>query len=154
MLIFKTLHILSMVAMITIFTGGELFYAFAVWRRDVRALATIHRMEKQSRAPIFGIVALFAGIVFGLLTAATGGMDFFKGWLIAAYVLVAVFLINANTIGLKLIRLGDRAIEADEGKRPAEEVAREMAASRAGLFFVLNAVIFAAIIVDMVLKPF
>jgi uncharacterized membrane protein len=154
MLIFKALHILSMVAMITIFSGGEFFFAFAVWRRDVRALATLIRLEKQSRAPIFGIVALIAGIVFGLLTAATGGMDFFKGWLIAAYVLVAVFLINANTLGMKLIRLADKAVEADEGKRPAEEVVRDMAASRAGLFFLVNAAIFAAIIVDMVLKPF
>jgi len=154
MLIFKVMHILSMVTMITIFSGGEFFYAFAIWRRDVRALATIHRLEKQSRAPIVGIAALFAGVVFGLLTAATGGMDFFQGWLIAAYVLVAVFLINANTLGLRLIKLADKAIEADEGKRPAEEVVRDMAASKAGLFFILNAAIFAAIIVDMVLKPF
>jgi uncharacterized membrane protein len=154
MLIFKLLHILSMVVMITVFSGGELFYAFAVRRRDVHALATIHRMEKQSRAPIFGIAALLAGVIFGLLAVATGGLDFFEGWLIAAYLLVALFLVNANTLGLKLIRLGDRAIEADEGKRPAEEVVREMAATPAVLFFLVNVVIFALIIADMVLKPF
>ena len=154
MLIFKVLHILSMVMMITVFSGGEFFYAFAVRRGDVRGLATIHRMEKQSRAPIFGIAALFAGVVFGLLTAATGGLDFFEGWLIAAYVLVAAFLVNATVIGGKLIQLGDRAIEADEGKLPTEEVAREMATSHAVLFFVVNAAIFVMIIADMVLRPF
>ena len=48
MLIFKALHILSMVIMITIFSGGEFSYAFAIWRRDVRGLATLHRMELPS----------------------------------------------------------------------------------------------------------
>jgi uncharacterized membrane protein len=154
MLIFKTLHILSMVTMITIFSGGEFFFAFAVWRRDVHALATLIRLERQSKAPIFGIATLFAGVVFGLLTAATGGLDFFQGWLIAAYVLVAAFLVNATTLGGKLIKLADRAVEADEGTRPVDEVARDMGASHAGVFFLVNAAIFAAIIALMVLKPF
>jgi hypothetical protein len=30
---------------------------------------------------LIGNVALAAGIGFGLLTAATGGLDFFAGWL-------------------------------------------------------------------------
>lgn len=111
-------------------------------------------MEKQSRAPIFGIAALLAGVIFGLLTAATGGVDFFRGWLIAAYLLVALFLVNATVRGAKLIRLGDRAIEADEGKLPAEEVVGEMGGGGALSFFLVNAAIFAAIISLMVLKPF
>jgi hypothetical protein len=47
-------------------------------------------------------------------------------------------------------------MEADAGQRPVEEVTGEMAASRgrAVLFFAINVAIFAAIIVDMVLKPF
>jgi hypothetical protein len=94
MLIFKTLHILSMVTMITIFSGGEFSYSFAIWRRDVRALASFHRMEKQSRSGVVGLLALVAGVAFGLLTAATGGLDFFDGWLLVAYVLVAAFFVN------------------------------------------------------------
>jgi uncharacterized membrane protein len=157
MLIFKALHILSMVTMVTIFSGGEFFYAVAFWRRDVRALAWLHRIEKETRAPFVGIGALLLGIIFGLLTAATGGIDFFKGWLIAAYVLVAVFLVNANLTGQRLISLADRAVEADEGKRPKEEVVAEMSNGIGRLFtffFIGNAAIFAAIILDMVLKPF
>jgi len=156
MLIFKALHILSMITMITIFSGGEFSYAFAIWRRDVRALASLHRMEKQSRSGIVGLVALLAGIAFGLLTAATGGLDFFEGWLIAAYVLVAVFFVNVALSARTLIRLGDESMEADAGQRPVEEVVRDMVASRgrAVLFFAVNVAIFAAIILDMVLKPF
>lgn len=154
MLTFKALHILSMVTMITVFSGGEFLYAFAIWRRDVRALASLQRLEKQSLLPVVGIVALAAGVVFGLLAAATGGFDFLDGWLIAAYVLVVAFLVNSAVLGREVIRLADKAAEADAGERPVEEVVREMAASRGVLFFAINAVIFVAIIVDMVLKPF
>jgi len=154
MLIFKALHILSMVIMITINNGGEFSYAFAIWRRDVRGLATLHRMELQSRTGFVGLGALLAGIGFGLLAAATGGLDFFAGWLIAAYVLVAAFFGNIALSARDLLGLAEKAIEADEGKRPTEEVARDMASSSAVRFFLVNAAIFAAIILDMVLKPF
>lgn len=154
MLIFKVLRILSMFAMVTVFLGVEVFYAAVIWGRDVRALAWVHRTVRQSRLAIVGLVALLAGVVFGLLTAATGGLDFFKGWLIAAYVLVAVFLVNSAVLGEKLIRLADKAVEADAGKRPAEEVVRDMAAGTAISFFAINVVIFTAIIADMIVKPF
>jgi len=121
----------------------------------VRALAFVHRTGVQTRIPILGLVALFLGVVFGLLTAATGGLDFFKGWLIAAYMLVAAFLINAATLGERMLRLARKAVEAEAGKRATEEVVRDMAASRAAwLFFPVNIAIFASIILDMVLKPF
>jgi hypothetical protein len=153
MLIFKTLHILSMVTMITIFTGGEFLRLRDL---ETRRSGSGHRPSPRESEP--GPDRRQCGPIrrdrVGVLTAATGGMDFVEGWLIAAYVLVAVFLVNANTLGLRLIRLADKAIEADEGKRPKEEVVQEMAASRAGLFFLVNAAIFAAIIADMVLKPF
>ena len=155
MLIFKALHILSMFTMVTIFLGGEFFYTFALWRRDVHALAWVHRVEVQTRVPIVGLAALALGVAFGLLTAATGGLDFFKGWLIVAYVLVAAFLVNAATLGEKLLGLARKAVQADVGERATEEVLRDIAASRAASFlFPINVAIFAAIIVDMVVKPF
>jgi predicted integral membrane protein DUF2269 len=154
MLIFKVLHILSMFTMVTVFIGGEFLYAFAIWRRDVRALGTLHRLEAQSRLPFVGVGALFAGIAFGLLTAATGGFDFFAGWLIAAYVLVALFFVNVAVLGRGVVRIGEAAGEAEAGERPVEDVVRDMAASRGVLFFAIDAVIFVAIIADMVLKPF
>jgi hypothetical protein len=153
-LIFKALHILSMFTMVTIFIGGEVLVAFAIWRRDVSALATLERLETQSRLPYVGLGALFAGIAFGLLTAATGGLDFFKGWLIAAYVLVALFFVNIAVLGRGVVRLMEEAVEADAGQRSVEDVARDMAASREFLFLAVNVAIFAAIILDMVLKPF
>jgi len=109
----------------------------------------------QTRVPIVGLAALLVGVVFGLLTAATGGFDFFKGWLIAAYVLVGAFLLNGALLTERMLRLARKAVEADAGKRATDEVLRDMAASRAAwLFFPVNIAIFAAIILDMVLKPF
>ena len=153
--IFKALHILSMFTMVTIFSGGELFYALAIQGRDVRALAWLHRTEKRFGIAFVALGALVAGVIFGLLTAATGGLDFFDGWLIAAYLLVALFFVSSAIFARATIKLADKAVEADAGQRPIEEVVSEMAASnRALILFGVNATIFGAIIVDMVLKPF
>jgi predicted integral membrane protein DUF2269 len=153
-LIFKLLHILSMFTMVTIFIGGEVLVAFTISRRDVHGLATLERLETQSRLPYVGLGALLAGIGFGLLAAATGGLDFFTGWLIAAYLLVALFFVNIAVLGRGVVGLMRSAAEADAGQRPVEEVVREMATRRGTIFFVVNVVIFASIIADMVLKPF
>jgi uncharacterized membrane protein len=154
MLIFKVLHILSMFAMVTTEIGSEFLYAFAISRRDVHGLATIHRILEQARLGPISLVALGSGVVFGLLTAATGGFDFSDGWLIAAYLLVALFLATASLYLRGALKVGREAVEADAGQRPAEEVIRTMAGSRALAWFAIDVAIVAAIIADMVLKPF
>lgn len=154
MLIFKVLHIVSMFTMVTAFSGSQVFYAVAIWQRDARALAWVHRSVRRSRLPFVALGFLFAGVVFGLLTAATGGLDFFKGWLIAAYVLVAVFLVVSALLADKVVRLADKAVESDAAKLPTEEVFRDTAAGQGVLLLAVNAAFFVAIIVDMVVKPF
>ena len=104
--IFKALHILSMIAMVTIEIGSEFLYAFAISRRDVRGLATVHRLLEQARAGPASIAALVSGVVFGLLTAATGGFDFLDGWLIAAYVLLIVLIVTTTVFLRPALRLG------------------------------------------------
>lgn len=154
MLVWKTLHVLSMVTMVTVFIGVEIFYAAAMWRRDVHALAWVQRTVERSYVGLIAILGLAAGIVFGVLTAATGGFDFTAGWLIAAYVLVAAFLVNAVLIGEKVVHAGKEAIEADEGRRPLEEVAQNLRANRGLILVAINVLLFSALIVDMVVKPF
>lgn len=159
MLIFKVLHILTMFAAVTLLVGEHLFYAAAVWRQDVRALAAIRRLSVKplylAGAPVVAMGLLLAGVVFGLLTALTGGFDFLAGWLIAAYVLVALILIIGGSPWVRrLAQIADDAVKAEAGQRPVEEVVRAMTGSHAGLLFVIAAGLFAAIIADMVLKPF
>jgi len=153
--IFKALHILSMFSVVTMEIGAEFLYAFAVSRRDVRALATVHRTLEQARLGPISIAVFISGVVFGLLTALTGGFDFLAGWLIAAYVLVAVIFVGASRLWPNiLLPLGAKAVEAEAGQRPVDDVVRDMVASRAVRWFVAMATIFVLIILDMVLKPF
>jgi hypothetical protein len=154
MLIFKLLHILSMFAMVTIEIGSESIYAFAIARRDAGGLATIHRILDQARAGPVSIGAFISGVVFGLLTAGTGGFDFLDGWLIAAYVLVAVFLVTTTLFLRGALKLGRAAIEAEAGQRPVDEVVGDMVATRALAWFAVDFGVVVAIIADMVLKPF
>jgi len=70
---------------------------------------------------------------------------------------VATFAVSALPVVQKgYLGLVDKATEAEAGQRPMEEVARDMAALRRsfGLVVVANWVLFGAIILDMVLKPF
>lgn len=156
MLVFKTLHILAMFGAVTFLVGEAAFAAIAIWRGDVRALAAMRRIT--GRRPVVAATLFVVGIGFGLLTVATGGFDFFAGWLIAAYVLVIVlFVLNGLPIVQKgLVGITDKAVEADAGQLPAEEVVREMVIARRPVLAVVaaNIVIFALLILDMVLQPF
>ena len=156
MLVFKVLHILSMFTAVTFLMGDALFLAVAFWRRDVRALAAFQRVVGY-RQTVIGASIFLLGIVFGLLTAATGGIDFFRGWLIAAYLLVvAVFAVNGSPFVQRMPKVAREALEADAGRGSPEEVARRMASTRTGFIvaIALNAALFGALIVDMVVKPF
>jgi hypothetical protein len=155
MVIFKALHVLSMFAAVTFLIGEALLYAVAIWRGDVAGLAAVRRLV--GGRPVVGVSFLVAGIVFGVLAALTGGFEFFAGWLIAAYgLVVALFLVNGSPWVQRLPRLGMEAIEAEAGQRPVEEVVAAMAAVRTGILAAvgLNIALFAAIIADMVFKPF
>lgn len=156
MLAFKALHILTMFAAVAFLVGESTFIAIAIWRGDVRALAAIRRLA--GGRPIVGSGLFLVGIGFGLLTVATGGFDFLAGWLIAAYVMIAaLFAVSASPVVQKgLLGLIQRAVEAEAGQRPADEVVRDMAAFRGTMAAVVatNAALFAALILDMVLKPF
>jgi len=155
MLIFTALHVLTMFAAVTFLIGEALFYAIAIWRGDAAGLAAVRRLV--GGRPVVGVSFLLAGIVFGVLAALTGGIDLFAGWLIAAYVLVvALFLVNGSPWVQRLPRLGVEAIEAEAGQRPVEQVVAAMATARTGILVAVavNVALFAAIIADMVLKPF
>ena len=139
---------------VTLLISVPIFVALAVWRRDVPGLAAVYRLARRPGNTVVGSVFLVAGVVFGLLTAATGGFDFIAGWLIAAYVMVAV-LILTNLLPAKhrVRQVAEEAVEAEAGKRPVDEVVRDMATAPIWVF-TIDVALFAAIIVDMVLKPF
>jgi protein-S-isoprenylcysteine O-methyltransferase Ste14 len=154
MLIFKALHIMSMFTAVTLLTSVPVFVALAIWHRDVRGLASVYRLARHPGNTVVGSFFLLAGVAFGLLTAATGGYDFLAGWLIAAYVMVAA-LILANVLPAKrrVRQVAEEAVEAEAGRRPVDEVVRDMANAPIWVFGI-DVALFVAIIADMVLKPF
>jgi hypothetical protein len=155
MLVLKALHVLCMFGAVTLLVGEALVYARAIWRTDVPGLAGVHRLV--GGRPVIAAALFMAGIVFGLLTALSGGFDVLAGWLIAAYVLVAgSWRSNASPWVQRLPRLGAQAADAEAGRRPPEDVIATMMAIRTSTMIVvgLNVVLFVAIILDMVLKPF
>ncbi len=154
MVLWKTLHVLSMVTMVTAFIGAEIFYAAAIWRRDVRALAWVQRTVEEWRVGIIALGVFVLGIVFGLLTAATGGFDFTAGWLIVAYVLVAAFFVNAAILGRLIVEAGKAAMGAEAAGEPGDAGTMALAANRGLWLVAINVVIFATIITDMVVRPF
>jgi uncharacterized membrane protein len=154
MILWKTLHVLSMVTMVTMFIGAETFYAAAIWRRDGHALAWVQRTVEKAGIGIIGMLGILAGIVFGLLTAATGGFDFTAGWLIVAYILVVAFFVNSFTLGMRLVNVAKAAVEAEDAGRQADEALRDEAPNQGAILVTVNALLFAAIIADMVAKPF
>ena len=155
MLTFKALHILAMVAMVTIEIGAESLYALAISRRDVEGLATVHRLLDRARAGPASIVAFVSGVVFGLLTAATGGLDFLDGWLIAAYVLVVMFLASTSMFLREALKLGRAAVTAAGSSDGAtDQVTRQLTQTRVMSWFAIDVAIVVAFILDMVLKPF
>lgn len=154
MILWKTLHILSMVTMVTMFIGAEIFYASAMLRRDGHALAWIQRTVDGAGVGIIGMLGILAGIVFGLLTAATGGFDFTAGWLIVAYLLVVAFFVNSFSLGMRLVKVAKAAMEAEDGGRAPDEALRGVPANRGVILVAINATLFALIIIDMVAKPF
>lgn len=154
MLALKALHILSMMAMVMIEIGAEALYAFTISRRDVHGLATVHRLLERLHAGPASIAAFVSGIVFGLLTAATGGFDFLEGWLIAAYVLVGVFLVTTTLFLRRALPLGRAAVESEAGQHPPDHVVKDMAAHPALLLFAVDVAIVVAFVLIMVLKPF
>ena len=152
--IFKVLHILSMFTAVTLLISVPIFAALAIWQRDVRGLAAVYRLARRPGNTVVGSVFLLAGIVFGLLTAATGGFDFFAGWLIAAYVMVtALILTNFLPAKHRVRQVAEEAVEAEAGQRPVDDVVRDMATAPIGVF-AIDVALFVAIIADMVLKPF
>jgi len=91
MQIWTFLHILTMFAAVTIVAGAELFLASAAYRRDPVALRAYFGIAK--RVDLLGGIFLGLGIIFGIIAAIVIGWDLLSGWLLVAYVLVALTFI-------------------------------------------------------------
>ncbi len=152
----KALHVISMFGAVTLLMGDAYFLGLAFWRRDVQALAAMHRLAPGLGLTTAGLILFLVGIAFGLILAATGQLNFLSGWLIAAYIIVAALIAtNASPFVQRLRPLVRQAAEVADGKRSEQEVVIGMDSVRSGLLLAIaiNTVLFILVIADMVLKP-
>ena len=90
------------------------------------------------------------GIVLGFVTAITGDFDLTQTWLLIAYALAAIILVNGLTYHRAQAEKLKAAADAGDGDR-----ARSLAsASSATLMNVIDGIAWLAIIYVMVAKPF
>ncbi|HYI67812.1 MAG TPA: hypothetical protein VEW95_12895 [Candidatus Limnocylindrales bacterium] len=93
--IFKFLHILAMFAAVAGAVIPEVVLHWVASSGDVRAIRVFAGIAERvgKVLPVFFI----GGVIFGLLAAATGSLDFFQPWLVAAYVVFAIAMVTGAT---------------------------------------------------------
>ena len=146
MLVWKTLHILSMFFGVSLLFAYEMVFHRAAHRGNREAIAAL--AKQRAFVDNIGIATVMLGIVFGLLTAWTGRFDFTAPWLIIAYVLVVLIII----VGAGPETAYAKRLEAAVAAGPEEfEAARRD--GRRNLAWV-SGLLYGLVIVDMVVKPF
>ena len=151
MLIWKFLHIASMFTALTLLFAYDIVIHRSAARGDVATVRAVGKLKPLVENS--GVAIFLLGVAFGIVTAIAGPFDLTQGWLITAYVLVAVLLVigaGPESAWLKqLIEAADR----DGGLGESEEFKALATDPRRHLSWV-SAFLYAAVIYVMVLKPF
>lgn len=149
--LFKLLHILTMFLAVAAATFPEVALHWVARSGDVRAIRVFARIAARvgKVLPIFFI----GGALFGLLAAATGSLDFFQPWLIAAYIVFVIAMVTgATTTGPWAMRMAVAA-DASGDDAPSPDLAIAIHDRRAiiGSIVLMTAIV--VMIFLMVLKP-
>jgi hypothetical protein len=150
-LILKFLHIVSMFAAVTLIVGSIVFLDIVGRNRDVGAYRRLDAVVQ--RTDIVALVLFLAGLVFGFLTAVTGGFDVGASWLVLAYILVAAIFVEGFLVTVPWYsRIRDAANDPDE-TRAAANVERLLRSGRHLALVTVIVLLWAAVIFVMVVKP-
>ena len=152
MLIFKFLHITFMFIAVAVALGPELLLRGISRSGDVRTIRTGYSLADRLGRSI--PVLFTVGLVFGLLTAWTQGLDFFAPWLLIAYALfILAMILGARVTAPHVAHVAELAAQSPDDS-PSPELAAAIADRRGDMLFALDLVIIIAFIFDMVVKPF
>jgi hypothetical protein len=140
--LFKYLHILTMFAAVAAAFVPETWLHAIARRRDVAALRGY--LPLASRVGALVPILFVAGLIFGLVAAWAGEIDFFRPWLIAAYVLFAIAMATGALVSAPWVARLSAAAETSEGDQASPELA-EALADRRGM--ISTTVLLSAIVV-------
>jgi hypothetical protein len=150
-LIWKFLHIASMFTSVTLLFAYDIVLHRSAARGDVATVRAVGKLKPLVENS--GVVMFLLGVAFGIITALVGPFELTQGWLITAYVLVALILVlggGPESVWLKqLIQAADQ----DGGDGQSAEFVARVHDPRRHLSWV-SAVLYAAVIYVMVYKPF
>ncbi len=152
MLILKVLHISFMFAGVALALGGGAVVALIARSGDVRSIRSAFGVMTKLEPLIPTFFSL--GLVFGLATALTGGFDFFRPWLLIAYVLFIASGILGGVIEPAWRKHVLAAAMASPEDAPSHELLALVAGRREKFAFWADIVLMGALISDMVVKPF
>lgn len=96
-ILFKYLHVLTMFAAVATAFVPEIWLHVMARRGDVAALRGFLPLTAQAGKVIPILFVL--GLVFGLLAAWAGELDFFQPWLVGSYVIFAIAMGTGALVG-------------------------------------------------------
>lgn len=140
------LHIITVFIVVVIHSGSQVLVLAAARTGQPAAVASIAGLYARTGrlVPPLGML----GLLFGLLTALTGGFNLLAPWLLIAYGLFLLLVIYGGAKSYPFIV--DLGVAVREG-RPNHQ---ELLGRPLTVVVAFDALILVAIIADMVLKPF
>ena len=151
MLVWKFLHIASMFTSVTLLFAYDIVLHRSAARGDVATVRAVGKLKP--RVENSGVAMFLAGIAFGIITALVGPFDLTQGWLITAYVLVALILVIGGGPESAWLRQLIQAADEEGGDGQSAEFAARVHDPRRYLSWV-SAILYGAVIYVMVFKPF
>ena len=150
--IFVFLHVLSMFTAVALAYGPAAMMVVASQRRDVRSLRAIVATAERL-GPAVG-AAFATGIVLGVISIFVHGFDPLLGWLVIAYILVAISIGMTVFFTNPWLRKVAAAAEASPDDQMSADLRALVEAPSVLWVNVLDGVLWLAIIYLMVVKPF
>ncbi|MCV0403638.1 MAG: DUF2269 family protein [Chloroflexi bacterium] len=148
----KFVHVVTIIATVTLAEGTILGILLAARRREVRTLRALLQVSEVSDRAANPLLVI--SLLFGVLAALAGQISLTASWLVVTYVLIVV---GFGAIGLgggfrHLERL-KRAAESSPPDQPSHELTRLLDHPWSGAVTVLPPVLMGTIVFLMVMKP-
>ena len=142
----KFLHISAMFAATSLAVGPIVVYWLVARSGDAGALKTAMRFDEALERTAGGFYGL--GILTGVAAALTGSLDVTAPWLLTAYGLVVLLIVNNLYLSLRMRALREIATTGNGAVVAAHSRSRALSASVAALGLITLALVY-----TMVVKP-
>ena len=142
----KFLHISAMFAATSLAVGPIVVYYLVARTGDASALKTAMKFDEALERTAGGFYGL--GILLGAAAALSGSLDLTAPWLLSAYALVVVLIVNNLYLSLRMRALKEVASSGNSASLGALSRARALTASIIGLGLITLALVY-----TMVAKP-